>query len=399
MSKSDSSLGNISLRKTLNYLNDPFDNMPLNEMPMIKCISDSNIMELNKITVKNNKFGEEILRKMTCPFILWSKKCDDKNYICEYVNGKYKNVKIKMTLSDYINTNNISYYEKYIDVINNRKNQSVKIDNKVIEIIYVNNNWFYEIHFHDSGNMYLSVINKKIKDPLNHIVKTLDQIDNNNVFSKKENKNVKTMKKACYELVRVANDIVDMINLFNETNQIKNDKVALEKLLKKVNGMYEPNNNIIFSIKYADTLPKYLYICGKSLTKVIMKILDNSFEYTKKGSVELDVSFFTKDMYLKSKCPHQYNDLKTSKKNRHNLLFKIKDTGDGINLSKKKILDNFLGIENDPDFEMKDQYENFGFGLTICKHIISYYKGNIWYTSYNDLGCIFYFNIICKCYK
>jgi len=394
MSKSDTDLGNIPLNKLFESSDDPFQS--LNNLSMERCTSYSDIAELSKINENKNELSDQLLGKMTCPFILWKKIDDD--FICEYANKKYKKLKKQMTLSDHINLNKIVYYNKYIDVINNKRNYSAKVNDEQIEIVYVSKNWFYEIHFHDSGNFYLSVINKKIKSPLDNIVKTIDQMDKNKSLTQGEKKNINVMKKACYELVNVANDIFDMMNLFNETVKIKEDKITLEQVLKKVNGMYECNKNIIFSIKYDVSIPKYLHICEKSLTKVMIKILDNSFQHTKKGSIEFDASLFTKELYIRSKCPYYYNDLKTCKKNRYNILFKIKDSGEGMNSHDKKILDNYLGIQCSDDYEMSKKYENFGFGLTICKQIVSYYKGNIWYVSYKDLGCVFYFNVICKCH-
>ena len=91
------------------------------------------------------------------------------------------------------------------------------------------------------------------------------------------------------------------------------------------------------------------------------------------------------DLHNKSKCPFKFIQ---PKKGEQNILFKIKDSGSGINEDTCNIIKNILGIDtmNSSNF--------LGFGLLINKYIIQAMGGEIWFKTEIDIGTIFYANIM-----
>ena len=77
---------------------------------------------------------------------------------------------------------------------------------------------------------------------------------------------------------------------------------------------------------------------------------------------------------------------------RNRILFKIKDTGSGIDEDKKKIVDKVLNIKQISNIK---SYKNTGFGLLICRDLCYLMGGNIWYKTEEDMGSIFYFTLVC----
>jgi signal transduction histidine kinase len=61
-----------------------------------------------------------------------------------------------------------------------------------------------------------------------------------------------------------------------------------------------------------------------------------------------------------------------------------------MDISKKQLVETIVGINNDITID----YSYTGLGLTISKNICELMGGNIWFKSENNIGSVFYFNII-----
>jgi len=334
----------------------------------------------------------EILKKMLVFLIIWKKDLND--YKCSYVNKIHKKIEIGMNLIEYVKKNEISYYNKYLEVINNKKTEIVEDRDKRIDIIYVDDTIFYEMQFNKDRHNILNAISKKIRDPLTNIVGIINIADQSDNVLKKNN--IDIIKKSCHDLMMVSNGIVDLINLFSECPRLTKEYVNLENNLKKINKtilekIELSGKKINFSILYDEKIPKFLYVNIKSVDKVLEKMMDNSIRFTKKGSIALEVMLFTNIVHKNTECPFIY--LKNSKK--VSLVFKIKDSGSGMSSRKIKTLNNVLGIKKNED-ELASDSKFLGIGLTISKLIVSQFGGNIWFNSNEDFGTIFYFNISCK---
>jgi len=79
-------------------------------------------------------------------------------------------------------------------------------------------------------------------------------------------------------------------------------------------------------------------------------------------------------------------------KNKYNILFKIIDTGNGIESSTQSMLNKILDMEE----TRKSAQKSSGMGLIISKRLAQLMDGHIWYETTRGLGTIFYFNIVCK---
>jgi signal transduction histidine kinase len=93
------------------------------------------------------------------------------------------------------------------------------------------------------------------------------------------------------------------------------------------------------------------------------------------------------------------NGIKFNKNPNPVVAISYKDNGDTGQLM---VRDNGIGIE--PGFEEKlfqmfsrlhthDQFEGTGIGLAVCKKIVNFYNGNIWFESTPGQGTTFYFSL------
>ncbi len=70
------------------------------------------------------------------------------------------------------------------------------------------------------------------------------------------------------------------------------------------------------------------------------------------------------------------------------LLFSVTDNGIGIDSRyKDKLFQMFRRLHN------SSQFEGTGIGLAVCRKIINYYNGEIWFDSVNNQGTTFYFSL------
>ena len=130
--------------------------------------------------------------------------------------------------------------------------------------------------------------------------------------------------------------------------------------------------NIAITTKI-DKLPK-ITLDKDAITQVLTNLIDNAIKFTpEKGKIKIDV-----------------------KKQKNDILVKVKDTGIGISEENlKRIFNPFFQV----DSSYTRKYKGTGLGLTICKAIIEQHGGKIWTKSKLKRGSTFYFTLPLKVMK
>jgi signal transduction histidine kinase len=181
-----------------------------------------------------------------------------------------------------------------------------------------------------------------------------------------------------------------MVNLKTNKIKLKYEKVSLNKIAEETSNIVLEDikkKKLKFNIKVSDDLPDMVSVDPSRLVQIVVNMISNSLKHTSDGSINLDISLFDIDNF--PEFPFTYSDLPD---NKYHILFKIKDTGSGIDEDIKRIVDKVLNIKQ---INKIKSYKNTGFGLLICRDLCSLMGGNIWYKSEEDMGSIFYFTIIC----
>jgi signal transduction histidine kinase/ActR/RegA family two-component response regulator len=167
------------------------------------------------------------------------------------------------------------------------------------------------------------------------------------------------IKNASFSLLSNINDILDFENieknelklneiLFNPSIEIKQivDNWKLEAEDKGLKYHYEIDPNLPLKIK-GD---------AKRFIQIINNVLGNAVKFTNKGSVSFKLS-----------CIPQPNNI-----NRFSI--HISDTGVGMDAKmKSNVYDSF----NQMRLNHKREFGGIGLGLTIVRHLVSLFKGNI----------------------
>ncbi len=318
--------------------------------------------------------------------ILWKKT--EQEYRCYMSNN---NLEMNMSLEKYIKDYDITFADMFRKLIEKKEHQFTTIGDTKIILEYMNDDKILELHVPIDENLYLlSSISHKIRNPLTNILGVLTLIDEEKM-DKTQKKYINILRKSSYDIVGVANDIVDIINLSRDEIKLTYEKTNMEKTLHECheiiwNDASKKNINVILAID--KNVPKIIIVDVKRLKQIIINLLNNALYHTNIGSVTVEVSLYNKND--NAQMPFIHTEAKTP---MYNILFKIKDTGVGLDEDSKKFVEKILGINKNQCIK---PYKYGGFGLLISRHLCYLMGGNIWYKSEKDIGTIFYFNIICE---
>lgn len=313
--------------------------------------------------------------------------------IWKKINGKFRcfmnncNLTDNLKMKHFQKEMNIDYYD---EVVNNQQTRIITRGKNKIFLQMIDEETLVEINIPLNDFIYfLSCISHKIRNPLTNIVSILTLLDEK-TLDKTNKKYISMIKRSSYEIIGVANDLIDILNLYNGTISLQQEKVSIEKILnncKNIMSNYLEDKKLYMNINIKE-IPRIINVDHIRLTQILLNIIENSIEYTSFGGITVEVSNFSEEYHDETNCPFKYTK---SKKPVYNLLFKIKDSGDGIPNEIKNYVDYILGTRP-PD----NTITNYpGFGLLISKQLCNLMGGNVWYMSVPNFGSIFYFNIIC----
>jgi Signal transduction histidine kinase len=351
-----------------------------------------------------------ILNKINIPIILWKHNPTNNqelNYNCYFHNNLLSDVKPDLELSKYNEKNKNIFEDKFNKLIEFHIPQEIIHDNKkiVIDFIDSTNDLIYEIHYTKNNimginnNNLLSTISLKIRSPLTNIMGILSIYDELDINSEQK-KYMTILKNSTSEILGIANDIIDIYNLQNGNLQLSEDIFSLEEILMFglniiKTASQEKNINTGYSLSNEFDLPEKIITDKYKLGQILINLLRNSLKFTEYGKIFVNASLFKKNNLYG--CPFPYYQVSPP---YYNILFKVKDTGIGIDENKKSIIELILDINSDFDAcsytNKVKPYKFTGFGLIIAKYLCSLMNGHIWFRTINEIGTVFYFNVIVK---
>lgn len=220
---------------------------------------------------------------------------------------------------------------------------------------------------------FLSTMSHEIRTPLNAVTTIVSMLnDDFSVYSKEL---IEPLKFSTNHLMNIINDILDFTKLDLGKVKLDTHKVDIISLLKHFKKTYEIHalqKDISFILKTDDLLEKNYMMDETKIIQILGNLVGNAIKFTDVGEVILDVT------------------VAKQKENSDVLLFKVSDTGEGIEKDKiKLIFDSFSQIKN-----ITTRKEGgTGLGLAIVKNLISLHKSKIKVKSIFGKGSVFMFKI------
>lgn len=174
------------------------------------------------------------------------------------------------------------------------------------------------------------------------------------------------------QLLRMIDDILDMAKLETGQLRIYYEAANINELLNEVTELLKARinekNKPIKVITTLSNISDEPIICDRDrLFQILTNLTNNAEKFTQTGSISIDCSKYD-----------------------NNLLFKVVDTGDGIEADTiPHVFERFAQA----DSTIEKAYGGSGLGLSICNELLILMDGQIWAESKKNEGSSFYFTI------
>ena len=220
---------------------------------------------------------------------------------------------------------------------------------------------------------FLANISHEIRTPLNSVIGFSNLLLANDLTQEAKEEYIEHINHNSEKLLQIIGDIIDLSRLessqmeitYEETSVIEIINEVIEEtrqsirrnekpIILTVKDQFEDNGDLIFTDKIW-------------LKRVLAHLMDNAVKFTLEGSVELSY-----------------------KKENDNILFKVKDTGIGIN--KENLGRIFEEFSQEIDGHQRP-FEGLGVGLTLAKEVLERMGGKIYVKSEKGIGSEFSFTI------
>lgn len=219
---------------------------------------------------------------------------------------------------------------------------------------------------------FLANMSHELRTPLNAILGFASFLKDKKRSKENTEKYADIIINSGEHLLSIINDIIDISIIEAGKLRISKKNFELNSLLI---SLYNFFHSYIVSIKKFKVALKldipehdvYIISDEKRIRQILTNLIGNAIKYTEKGEVQFGYKFDGK-----------------------NLIFFVKDTGNGIAEDKKEII--FERFRKAADTKEKI-YGGTGLGLSIAKACVDILEGRIWLKTEENFGSTFFFSI------
>ncbi|SFD42259.1 hybrid sensor histidine kinase/response regulator [Algibacter pectinivorans] len=205
---------------------------------------------------------------------------------------------------------------------------------------------------------FMSNMSHELRTPINAI---MGVAENELEFqtNKKNREPFQIIKNASLSLLSNVNDIIDFEKIENKALELNFQTFNPSIKLNQISSNWKAEalkKGLDYTFEMDSEIPANINADPDRFVQIINNVLSNAIKFTEKGHV-----------LFKLKCLKQPNDT-------CRFSFQITDTGIGIDkTNKNEVFDSF----NQMKLNHKREFGGIGLGLTIVKHIVELFNGNI----------------------
>lgn len=220
-------------------------------------------------------------------------------------------------------------------------------------------------------NDILMLMSNVIRTPLNTIntfIERLLQDDPND----KQVTRLKIVKNSSDNILSLINGMIDFYKIEKGTLDIEKNEFDLFKMMHRLEDAFLPEavkNRVILRVEIDRSIPDELIGAEEKIDQVMANLMQNALKYTEVGKITVSVQM------VKRKGKKLF------------LLFRVKDTGIGINEQKQHLFNNFDNI----DLSTIRQFGETGVSLAVSKLLVKVMGGNLELFSEEGKGSRFSF--------
>ena len=224
---------------------------------------------------------------------------------------------------------------------------------------------------------FLANMSHEIRTPMNAIIGFSNLMANAKTEEKRE-EFIRIITSNGDHLLSIINDLIDLSKIEAGIIKIENQDCNINHLLNEFLDIFrikEKIKNKEIEISLIKGLPDNnanIISDSTRLNQVIINLLENAYKFTNKGKIEIGYTIIQDD--------YNYDFLE----------FFVRDTGEGIEKSKQKMIFERFSQEDSSTTRL---VEGTGLGLTISRSIVYLLGGDIWVESLPGQGSTFYFTV------
>jgi PAS domain S-box-containing protein len=220
---------------------------------------------------------------------------------------------------------------------------------------------------------FLANISHEIRTPLNSVVGFANLLLSNDLTPEMKTEYVDHINFNSEKLLQIIGDIIDLSRLESSQIEITYEEASVSEIVNEIIDdarklIRRTEKPVILNVKnlFGDE-PDLIFTDKVWLRRVLNHLMDNAVKFTLDGSIELS--------WLREK---------------DDLIFRIKDTGIGIN--KENLARIFEEFRQEIDGHHRP-FEGLGIGLTLAREVIERMGGKISVVSEKGIGSEFSFSI------
>ena len=220
---------------------------------------------------------------------------------------------------------------------------------------------------------FLANISHEIRTPLNSVVGFSNLLLSDDITKEVREEYIEHINHNSEKLLQIIGDIIDLSRLESSQIEITYEETSLSSIVNEIiedaRQVIKRNEKpIILNVKnqFADN-GDLIFTDRIWLKRVLNHLMDNAVKFTLDGSIEFS--------YMRE---------------NENIVFKIKDTGIGIN--KENLGRIFEEFRQEVDGHHRP-FEGLGIGLTLAKEVVERMGGKIFVQSEKGIGSEFSFSI------
>ena len=220
---------------------------------------------------------------------------------------------------------------------------------------------------------FLANISHEIRTPLNSVVGFSNLLLSNDLTNEAKEEYIEHINHNSEKLLQIIGDIIDLSRLESSQIEITYEEASVNEIVNEIVGearkvIKRNEKSIILNVKNLLEENGDLVFTDKVwLKRVLNHLMDNAVKFTLEGSIQLSYS-----------------------RENENLVFRIRDTGIGIN--EENLGHIFEEFRQEINGHHRP-FEGLGVGLTLAKEVIERMGGKIYVQSEKGVGSEFSFSV------
>lgn len=205
---------------------------------------------------------------------------------------------------------------------------------------------------------FMSNMSHELRTPINAIM-GIAEIQLSEQTNNEQRKQFEIIKNASLSLLSNVNDILDFEKIEKNELQLKNEDFNPSIALHQISNNWKieaEKKGLYYEFEMDYEIPTLVHGDSERFVQIINNILGNAVKFTNEGGIS-----------LKLRCNQQPGDISR-------FSFNVTDTGIGMSPeAKKNVFDSF----NQMRLNHKRQFGGIGLGLTIVRHLVELFDGQI----------------------